>query len=53
MARFYTYDNKADIEKCLSCTKKSCINCLGNFYSANEKAEELDEKDEVNHEFGI
>lgn len=41
--RFYTYDNAADIKRCLECTKAECNNCLGNFFSANETAEDLDE----------
>ena len=46
MARFYTYDNPADIAKCLNCTKKECTNCLGNFFSANEKTEDFDDESE-------
>ena len=39
MEKFYTYDNKTDIEKCLTCSRAECINCLGNFYSANDTDE--------------
>ena len=41
---FYTYDNAADIAKCLNCDKADCNNCLGNFYFANENI--FDEKDD-------
>ena len=50
MAKFYTYDSAADIARCLSCDKKECTNCLGNFYSAadavviDDKAEGSDRK---------
>lgn len=43
--KFYTYDNAADIAKCLNCTKKKCNNCLGNFFSANEKEADFDEEE--------
>lgn len=43
MEKFYTYDNAADIAKCLNCDKAACNNCLGNFFSANENFEEESE----------
>lgn len=43
--RFYTYDNKEDINKCLQCKKKECTNCLGNFFSAG-MTDNYDEKEE-------
>lgn len=39
--KFYTYDNKEDITRCLNCTKEECNNCYGNFFSAG--LEEYDE----------
>lgn len=42
--RFYTYDNKEDINRCLNCTKEECTNCYGNFFSAG--IEDWDEDDE-------
>lgn len=32
--KFYTYDCKEDIERCLNCKKKECNNCYGNVFSA-------------------
>ena len=47
MSKFYTYDSREDIEKCLNCTRKECTNCLGNFFSANEDSAQFDEESEV------
>lgn len=44
--RFYTYDSKEDINKCLNCTKKECTNCLGNIFSAGEDKEEEEERED-------
>ena len=46
MERIYTYDNKADINRCLHCEKERCNNCLGNFFSANETWETLDNSED-------
>lgn len=46
--KFYTYDNKEDIDKCLNCKKKECTNCLGNFFSAGY--EDLDEDEDEESE---
>lgn len=43
MERFYTYDSREDIQRCLHCEKAECTNCLGNFYSANEDLTEESE----------
>lgn len=43
--RFYTYDNKEDINNCLNCTKEECTNCYDNFFSAGI-TDEYDEEEE-------
>lgn len=41
MEKFYTYDNAADIQRCLNCAKPECNNCLGNFFSAHDDEREV------------
>lgn len=47
MAKFYTYDSREDIQKCLNCTKKECNNCLGHYYSAKDDVIAEDSESEV------
>ena len=46
--RFYTYDCKEDIERCLNCKKAECDNCYGNYFSAkHDNYDEVEENEKV------